>query len=222
MFPLVMVVCSVCVHCPRFTGSVPDTPEPVYLMCFQEVMESLATTCKCHGVSGSCTITTCFKSLPDMRSVGLILQKKYSLAVQVVGKKQISKQLTSKHLTTKQTANQQSTSQQSANQEVSYQQETSSERNNEETTREQTRNKHIVYKQQETNKQPKHKRKTSKQSMPKQETSKQRLLALSSVETLVKKSELVYLTISPDYCLPDELLGSVGTRHRYVTSLVRH
>jgi len=31
----------------------------------------------------------------------------------------------------------------------------------------------------------------------------------------VSVGDLVYYTISPDYCLPDKSVGSVGTRHRY-------
>jgi len=30
----------------------------------------------------------------------------------------------------------------------------------------------------------------------------------------VDENDLVYRTISPDYCLPDATLGSVGTQHR--------
>jgi len=30
----------------------------------------------------------------------------------------------------------------------------------------------------------------------------------------VDENDLVYRTISPDYCLPDASLGSIGTQHR--------
>jgi wnt family len=36
--------------------------------------------CKCHGVSGSCTVKTCWMQLPTMRQVGNILQAKYRTA----------------------------------------------------------------------------------------------------------------------------------------------
>ena len=38
---------------------------------------SLLTECKCHGVSGSCTMKTCWKTLPGFRQVGDNLMKKY-------------------------------------------------------------------------------------------------------------------------------------------------
>lgn len=52
-------------------------------MYLQMVAESLTTACKCHGVSGSCSIKTCWKSLKDIKTVGLALQLQYSLAVEV-------------------------------------------------------------------------------------------------------------------------------------------
>ena len=50
---------------------------------FQIVTDSLTTACKCHGVSGSCSIKTCWKALPDFDIIGATLKDRYSLAVEV-------------------------------------------------------------------------------------------------------------------------------------------
>ncbi|XP_055680175.1 protein Wnt-2 isoform X2 [Lutzomyia longipalpis] len=42
------------------------------------VKNLLRTECKCHGVSGSCVMRTCWKSLPTLQTVGDVLMKKYS------------------------------------------------------------------------------------------------------------------------------------------------
>lgn len=46
--------------------------------------DSLLTECKCHGVSGSCTMKTCWKTLPLFRQIGNHLMKKYHSAKEVV------------------------------------------------------------------------------------------------------------------------------------------
>lgn len=38
---------------------------------------NLIIECKCHGISGSCTMKTCWKTLPTFRQIGDILMKKY-------------------------------------------------------------------------------------------------------------------------------------------------
>lgn len=40
-------------------------------------------TCKCHGVSGSCTTKTCWQQLAQFRKVGDYLRRKYSKAIRV-------------------------------------------------------------------------------------------------------------------------------------------
>ncbi|KAJ1095045.1 hypothetical protein NDU88_000216 [Pleurodeles waltl] len=39
--------------------------------------------CKCHGVSGSCTLKTCWVTLPNFREIGFVLKEKYDQAVMV-------------------------------------------------------------------------------------------------------------------------------------------
>ncbi|XP_055697682.1 protein Wnt-2 isoform X1 [Phlebotomus papatasi] len=44
------------------------------------VKNLLRTDCKCHGVSGSCVMRTCWKSLPTLRAIGDLLMRKYHRA----------------------------------------------------------------------------------------------------------------------------------------------
>ena len=53
-------------------------------MYFQAVLDKSRTECKCHGVSGSCTMKTCWTTLPWFREVGERLVKKYDRAKEVV------------------------------------------------------------------------------------------------------------------------------------------
>uniref|UniRef100_T1JFC3 Protein Wnt n=1 Tax=Strigamia maritima TaxID=126957 RepID=T1JFC3_STRMM len=46
----------------------------------KSVKDNLKTDCKCHGVSGSCTMRTCWKTLQSFRQVGTFLMKKYHKA----------------------------------------------------------------------------------------------------------------------------------------------
>lgn len=39
--------------------------------------------CKCHGVSGSCTLRTCWLAMSDFRKTGDFLRKKYNGAIEV-------------------------------------------------------------------------------------------------------------------------------------------
>lgn len=48
-----------------------------FFLNFQAVKLSLLTECKCHGISGSCTMKTCWKTLPPFRQIGDNLMKKY-------------------------------------------------------------------------------------------------------------------------------------------------
>lgn len=45
----------------------------------------MRTECKCHGLSGSCTLKTCWRKMPVFRDVGLRLKDKFDGASKVMG-----------------------------------------------------------------------------------------------------------------------------------------
>ena len=58
-----------------------------YLLSFsllQAVRKNLKLSCKCHGVSGACTIRTCWLAMQNFRRVGDYIKRKYNGATQVM------------------------------------------------------------------------------------------------------------------------------------------
>ncbi|XP_065200658.1 protein Wnt-5b-like [Planococcus citri] len=47
------------------------------------VLKMTRISCKCHGVSGSCTLITCWHQLPQFREIGDYIKKKYDEAIRV-------------------------------------------------------------------------------------------------------------------------------------------
>ncbi|KAL7983060.1 hypothetical protein Chor_010402, partial [Crotalus horridus] len=50
----------------------------------QSLKASLEMKCKCHGVSGSCSIKTCWKGLQELKDIALDLKNRYLSATKVV------------------------------------------------------------------------------------------------------------------------------------------
>ncbi|KAK0049985.1 protein Wnt-9a [Biomphalaria pfeifferi] len=48
------------------------------------VKDLVNTTCKCHGVSGSCTVKTCWLRLSPFKTVGNVLKAKYERSAKVI------------------------------------------------------------------------------------------------------------------------------------------
>ncbi|XP_059832438.1 protein Wnt-2 [Hypanus sabinus] len=48
------------------------------------VKRFLKLECKCHGVSGSCTLRTCWLAMADFQKTGSYLRRKYNGAIQVI------------------------------------------------------------------------------------------------------------------------------------------
>lgn len=45
-----------------------------------QLVKSTSVDCICHGVSGSCSVQTCFKRVPDIEQLAIELVKKYDAA----------------------------------------------------------------------------------------------------------------------------------------------
>ena len=50
---------------------------------FQALATNMQVRCKCHGMSGSCELKTCWKAAPDFRVVGQALKERFRSAVLV-------------------------------------------------------------------------------------------------------------------------------------------
>lgn len=55
----------------------------VFTLFFQSVEESMQVVCKCHGVSGSCELKTCWRSMASFRDIGAILKERFDGATEV-------------------------------------------------------------------------------------------------------------------------------------------
>lgn len=55
----------------------------ILLLAFQAVTKSMEVKCKCHGMSGSCELKTCWRAVPSIRKVGDTLKDRYRYATRV-------------------------------------------------------------------------------------------------------------------------------------------
>ncbi|CAG7716562.1 unnamed protein product [Allacma fusca] len=49
----------------------------------QAVSGNMDVRCKCHGLSGSCELRTCWRTAPDFRRVGTVLKNKFRRAIMI-------------------------------------------------------------------------------------------------------------------------------------------
>ncbi|XP_076392262.1 protein Wnt-7b isoform X2 [Megachile rotundata] len=154
----------------------------------------LQTECKCHGVSGSCTVRTCWRTLPSFRQIGDALMKKYYRARPVIAitppPPPTMQSLDTLHSTSAEMVP-------------------------------------ILGNDAKTQGKPNDLSKSRHDRQPPKKAIKPRRphLVLKRTKTnggsgvgpkrIPKRSELVFLQPSPNYCEPDLAQGSLGTQGRY-------
>lgn len=55
----------------------------IVLHCLSQLIDASINTCRCHGVSGTCTVQTCYKRVRTVEEVGEELRTKYGGAIHV-------------------------------------------------------------------------------------------------------------------------------------------
>ncbi|KPP56133.1 hypothetical protein Z043_126311, partial [Scleropages formosus] len=61
------------------------TPSPAHLTLTRKaVAKTVLTDCRCHGVSGSCAVKTCWRTLAPFDRVGRFLKERYENGVHVL------------------------------------------------------------------------------------------------------------------------------------------
>ncbi|XP_015186464.1 PREDICTED: protein Wnt-7b isoform X2 [Polistes dominula] len=162
------------------------------------VKSLLQTECKCHGVSGSCTVKTCWRTLPSFRQIGDALMKKYYKAKAVVAIippsppiSQISESISHHSVSTEDITPILGNDAKTQGKQNDF---IKSRRDQQQLSKKTKRRAYLVLKRNKVNNGGGST--TVSKKMP-------------------KKSELVFLQPSPNYCEPDLVLGSLGTQGRY-------
>ncbi|KAL5006171.1 hypothetical protein ScPMuIL_017329 [Solemya velum] len=57
------------------------------------VIRNVQRKCKCHGMSGSCELKTCWKATPEFRDVGDILKRKYEKASKIMVSNHVTRKI---------------------------------------------------------------------------------------------------------------------------------
>ncbi|XP_011870352.1 PREDICTED: protein Wnt-7b isoform X2 [Vollenhovia emeryi] len=160
------------------------------------VKAHLRKECKCHGVSGSCTVKTCWRTLPSFRAIGDSLMSKYNKAKAVIA-------VTPPPPPTVQTLDTMSHSMLPEMVPILG-------------NDAKTQGKPNDFVKSRHNRQPLLK-KTGKSRRPHLILKRTKVSGGPSISLrrIPRRNELVFLQLSPNYCEPDLSQGSLGTQGRY-------